>query len=146
MKQLIIIMTFVVTGISFGQNEKDSTVVLMNQILEVNREMEREFNKGNYAIIGEYYSDSAAMVGNKVEIIGKSNLINYWSKFQNAHEWKLENIEIKILAPNVALQRGFSIISYYNNDTLKTSKSIFSLIWIKNDNEWKILVDHFSPR
>lgn len=146
MRYLIFISAFIFTGVSFSQNEQDSTAKSINQILEVNREMEREFNKGNYATIGAYYSDSATMVGNRVNITGKSNLIDYWGKFKNAEKWKLENIEIVILSPNVALQRGYSNISYYNNDKLLTSRSIFSLIWIKSDEDWKILLDHFSPR
>ena len=105
MKYLIILLVLFVTNISIGQNRQDSAEISIDQILEINREMEREFNKGNYATIGEYYSDSATMVGNKVDITGKSNLVDYWGNFQNAHEWKLENIEVVILSSNVALQR-----------------------------------------
>ena len=107
--------------------------------------MVSEFNKGNYSNIGSFYADSASMIGNKVQVSGKDNIIEYWGKFEGAHEWQLENIEIKSLGTKSALQRGYSDISYYNADTLLTSRSIFTLVWIKIDEGWKILVDHFSP-
>lgn len=129
-----------------GQANSDSLKFIDDEIIAVNRAMEIEFNKGNYSKIGEFYADSAVMVGNKVEVAGRSNLIDYWGKFENANDWKLENIEIKILASNVVLQRGYSNISFYNGNELQTVRSIFSLVWTKTDGSWRILLDHFSPR
>lgn len=146
MKLFASILILLFTHLSFCQSESDSVNRIEKVILSVNRDMESEFNKGNYSKIGEFYADSAAMVGNKVEVIGKSNLIVYWGKFENAHSWKLENIEISVLSPDVALQRGYSNISYYNANELQTARSIFSLVWIRTKEGWKILLDHFSPR
>jgi len=147
MKLCCSILTFFWGHLSFCQSDIDSLVKIEQMILSVNRIMEAEFNKRNYSKIGEFYSDNAAMVGNKVEVIGRDSLIAYWGNFEKAHSWQLENIEITVLSPNVVLQRGFSNISYYNNENkLHTARSIFSLVWIKTEEGWKILLDHFSPR
>lgn len=144
MKLLCSILIIIVSEYAICQQHQDT--IFIKEILEVNREMEQEFNEGQYSKIGQYYADNAVMVGNKVEVIGKNNLINYWGQFDNAHEWMLENIQLTILAPDVALQRGFSNISFYKDDKLQVSRSIFSLVWIKTETGWKILLDHFSPR
>lgn len=146
MKFFYTILFFLFAHISFCQSDIDSLNTIEQEILSVNRAMEAEFDKGNYSKIGEFYADSAAMVGNKVEVIGRDNLVDYWGKFKNAHSWKLENIEITVLSSNVVLQRGYSNISYYNANELLTSRSIFSLVWIKTEEGWKMLLDHFSPR
>ncbi|CAG5083042.1 YybH family protein [Parvicella tangerina] len=146
MKRACTLLILLFGHFSFCQSDIDSLNTTEQEILSVNREMESEFNNGNYSKVGEFYADSAAMVGNKVEVIGKENLIAYWGKFENAHKWKLENIEITVLSPDVVLQRGYSNISYYSGNVLQTARSIFSLVWIRTEDGWKILVDHFSPR
>lgn len=146
MRLLGIILLLLSGYFSFGQTNPDSLKRMEDEVLAVNRAMEAEFNQGHYAKIGEFYADSAVMVGNKVEVIGKNNLIAYWGKFENAHAWKLENIEVTALGSDFALQRGFSNISFYNANELQTARSIFSLVWIRTDEGWKILLDHFSPR
>ncbi|WP_262892908.1 YybH family protein [Aquiflexum lacus] len=146
MKVYCTILFFIFAHLSFSKSDIDSLNTIEQEILSVNRAMEAEFDKGNYSKIGEFYADKAAMVGNKVEVIGKDNLVDYWGKFKNAHSWKLENIEITVLGPNVALQRGYSNISYYNANVLQTARSIFSLVWIKTEEGWKMMLDHFSPR
>lgn len=146
MKLLCTLSVLLFPHLSFCQANNDSLNTIEKEILSVNRAMEAEFDKGNYSKIGEFYADSAAMVGNKVEVIGKDNLVDYWGKFKNAHSWKLENIEITVLSPDVVLQRGYSNISYYSGNELQTARSIFSLVWVKTEEGWKMLLDHFSPR
>lgn len=146
MRLLTSILFLIVFNYSIAQDSTNAKWSIKNEILEVNRSMENEFNQGNYAKIGEFYADSAVMVGNKVEVKGKEYLIKYWGKFENLHDWKLENIEMTVLSSNLVLQRGYSNISYFNATELQTSRSIFSLIWIKTEGGWKILLDHFSPR
>lgn len=146
MKYLIAILLLTGSGSAYCQDQLSATNDMTTEILEVNRAMERTFNKGEYAKVGEYYAAEGVMVGNKVEVLGQGNLIAYWGKFGNAHEWVLENTQIIILGPDAALQRGYSNIYYYNGDELKVSRSIFSLVWIKREEGWKILLDHFSPR
>lgn len=145
MKQILTILILLLGHLSFCQLDTDSIKIIEKEILSVNRNMEAEFNKGNYSKIGGFYADSAVMVGNKIEIKGKSNLIAYWGKFENAHEWKLENIEVTELSRDVVLQRGYSNISFYNAGEIQNSRSIFSLVWIRTKKGWKILLDHFSP-
>ncbi len=146
MKLFSIISVLVASHFSFAQLSVKSSQEIIREIHEVNRQMEAQFNKGRYAEIGYFYSDSAAMIGNKVEVVGKDDLLAYWSKFENAHEWKIENIQITVINNSTVLQRGYSNISFYQGATLQTARSIFSLVWIKTKEGWKILLDHFSPR
>lgn len=146
MKFFCTLLFFLFAHLSFCQSDIDSLNTIEQEILSVNRAMEAAFDKGNYSKIGEFYADSAAMVGNKVEVIGKDNLVDYWGKFKNAHSWKLENIKITVLSPDVVLQRGYSNISYYSDNELHTARSIFSLVWVKTEEGWRMLLDHFSPR
>ncbi|MEZ5057214.1 MAG: nuclear transport factor 2 family protein [Saprospiraceae bacterium] len=116
------------------------------EILAENRKMEAIFKSGKFAQIGTFYAEDGVMVGNHVEVIGRPALTDYWSKFSSAHRWQLENIEIESLGENSALQRGLSRIYYYDGAEEKESLSIFTLIWIKTDEGWKIRVDHFSKK
>lgn len=146
MKQLFSLLIVLLGHFSFCQSDFDSLSTIKQEILSANRAMEAAFDKGNYSEIGEFYTESATMVGNKVEVIGKDNLIEYWGKFENAYKWKLDNIDITVLNQAVVLQRGYSNILYYSGNELQTVRSIFSLVWVKTEEGWKILLDHFSPR
>lgn len=146
MRLLSLLLFLAISHSSFGQVDTTASQRIAEEIAALNRAMEMEFNKGNYSKIGTFYADSAVMVGNKVEVIGQDQLIRYWGQFENAHQWELENIELRVLGERAALQRGYSNITYYNRDQLMTSRSIFSLVWIKTAEGWKILLDHFSPR
>lgn len=146
MKYLVAILLLTGSGSAYCQDQLGATNDMTAEILEVNRDMERTFNKREYAKVGEYYAAKGVMVGNKVEVVGQDNLIAYWGKFGNAHEWVLENTQITILGPDAALQRGYSNIYYYKDGELAVSRSIFSLVWVKTSDGWRILLDHFSPR
>lgn len=146
MKYLLAILLLTGSVLAYCQNYPEVAYDATDEILEMNRAMERTFNQGDYSKVGEYYAVEGVMVGNKVEVVGQDNLIAYWGKFGNAHEWVLENTQITILGPDAALQRGYSKIYYYKDGELAVSRSIFSLVWVKNSDGWRILLDHFSPR
>ncbi len=146
MKLLVTLLFLYATQCSLAQASLHVTAQITDTILSLNKAMEREFNNGNFASIGEFYATDGVMVGNKVEIVGKSNLIHYWGQFKNTHPWTLETIEIKVLSPELVLQRGFSNITYYKGSELQNSRSIFSLVWVKKEDTWEIMLDHFSPR
>lgn len=117
------------------------------EILTVNRQMEATFDRGDYEYISEFYSEDGVMLGNNTEVIGRENLREYWSRFKGGDKWKLSNIEIRELDGDYALQRGFSTISWKNkNEEISESKVIFSLLWKRTDQGWKIMLDHYSPR
>jgi uncharacterized protein (TIGR02246 family) len=116
-----------------------------DEIMAMNRKMEKAFNEGRYSEIANYYSLDAVMVGNSTEVIGRENLQKYWSKLEGGESWELKNTEIRELSDNYALQRGISIITWKNNENkLMESKVIFSLLWKKTSEGWKIMLDHYS--
>lgn len=117
------------------------------EILQTLEQMEKTFNKGNFKQVAEYYTDDAQMIGSQTHIKGKEELRNYWGRFSGQLTWKLENEKIIPFTESLALQNGYSNV-YYIDDTgnEQNSRSIFSLIWVKVDGNWKIKLDHFSPR
>ncbi len=141
----ILFLNFIHQGLA--QSEVKFNDQIAAQILAVNREMEREFNQKNYAKIAEFYTQDAVMVGNRIELSGKDELTEFWGNFGALEQWTLENIQITPLGPETALQRGYSIMTYRTEEgDLRSAKSLFSLIWIKKEEGWKILLDHFSQR
>ena len=117
------------------------------EIFKVNREMELAFNNKNYEAIADFYSRDAVMLGNNTEVIGRENLREYWGRFEGGDTWELSNIEIKELGGDYALQRGISVITWKNSEgEISESKVIFSLVWRKTEEGWKIMLDHYSPR
>ncbi|MCB7479805.1 YybH family protein [Christiangramia sediminis] len=137
------ILLWLADGTENGENNNSVTT----EILAVNRQMEATFDRGDYEDISEFYSEDGVMLGNNTEVIGRENLREYWSRFGGGFKWRLSNIEIKELDGDYALQRGFSIISWKNdNEEISESKVIFSLLWKKTDQGWKIMLDHYSPR
>lgn len=118
-----------------------------NEILKVNREMELAFNNKNYQAIADFYSKDAVMLGSNTEVVGRENLREYWGRFEGGNTWNLSNIEIKELDGDYALQRGISVITWKNSEgEISESKVIFSLLWTKTEEGWKIMLDHYSPR
>jgi len=67
MKQLYPILILLFAHLSVYQSDFDSLNTITDEILAVNRDMELEFNKGNYSRIGEFYSDRAAMVRRRLK-------------------------------------------------------------------------------
>lgn len=109
--------------------------------------MERAFIIKNYKAIADSYTKDAVMLGNNTEVIGRENHREYWSRFQGGNTWELSNIEIKELEGGFALQRGISVITWKSSEgEISESKVIFSLVWKRTEEGWKILLDHYSPR
>lgn len=117
------------------------------EILKVNEEMMKTFNAGKYSEVADFYTMDGVMLGNNAEVKGRENLREYWSRFSGAEEWKLSNIEIMEMGSEFALQRGMSSITYKNSKgQISESRVIFSLVWEKTNEGWKIKLDHYSPR
>ena len=137
----------VLLWLSDGIETKSDQNSVTSEILAVNREMEATFNNGDFADVANYYSEDAVMLGNNTEVQGRGNLRDYWSRMQGGESWELSNIEIRELDGDYALQRGISVISWKNNNgEISESKVIFSLLWQKTNEGWKIMLDHYSPR
>lgn len=117
------------------------------EIFETMSQMEELFNKGKFQEVAGFYTEDGQMIGNSVHIKGKDEIKKYWSMFSGKLFWKLENENFVQLTENYVLQNGFSNISFTGPDGQEqNSRSYFSLIWEKQDDQWKIKLDHFSPR
>lgn len=145
MKFWHLIISVFYAALSIGQVDGD-TINFVEEILAVNRAMEAAFNNNEFIEIAEYYTESAVVVGNNVEVKGHESLRKYWASFSHCVDWKLENIEIVALAKDVAIQRGYSNIRILEGSGTRLARCIFSLVWIRTNAGWKIELDHFSPR
>ncbi|WP_188440748.1 YybH family protein [Planktosalinus lacus] len=117
---------------------------IQDEILEVNRTMEKAYNKGELARIAEHYTRDGIIVGNSTEIKGREAITAYWENLQGRHiKWELENVEI-IDYGSTVIQRGISRLQFYHENKAFQSDVRFTLVWVKEDNEWKIKIDHYS--
>lgn len=122
-----------------------SAQTVIDDILKQNRNMEQAYNSGQLEKIADYYTKDAAVVGPSTEVIGHSAVVAYWKGLEGKHvDWKLENIEIMPYR-EVAIQRGISHLRHYHNGKVVQSDVRFTLVWIREDGQWKISVDHYSP-
>ena len=118
---------------------------ISDEILTQNRNMEAAYNSGELAKIADYYTENATMVGPKTEVVGNENITNYWKGLEGRTvDWKLENIEITAYG-DVAIQRGISHLRMYYKENIVQSDVMFTLVWIKEHDQWKINLDHYSP-
>lgn len=119
--------------------------ILTAEILEVNRHMEETFNEKRFKDIANFYTEDSKMIGPNTDIKGK-DMKEYWGMFNGEMTWALENIEIKNLNDDFAMQTGISKITYIKpNGTSGILASRFTLIWKKTGNGWRILHDIFFP-
>lgn len=118
---------------------------ISEEILQQNRKMEQAYNSGALVDIANYYTKNAAIVGPGTEVKGNTAIIAYWKGLEGRHvEWKLENVEITSYK-DVVIQRGISYLKYYYEEKIVQSDVRFTLVWIREDNQWKINIDHYSP-
>lgn len=118
---------------------------ITEEILQQNRNMEQAYNSGDVTSIADYYTHNATIVGPRTEVKGHEAIVAYWKGLEGSHEsWELENIEI-IPYQDVVIQRGISHLRYYQQDKIVQSDVRFTLVWIQEDNQWKINIDHYTP-
>lgn len=124
-------------------NESSIETEIMNTI----RQMETVFNEGRFVEVADFYTDNAQMIGNQEHVKGKEDLKKSWSQFQGDLRWDLENISIEQISDSIVIQNGYSNIYYFDKEgNEQNSRNLFSLVWIKQNSEWKIMLDHYSPR
>lgn len=140
---LIFLMVFTsVFYTCYGQS--DSTIVkkTIDDRLQL---MAETFNQGNLYEVGDFYTSDAAMIGPKTMVKGLE-IKSYWPKFRGVDKWELESLSVDILSADVVNQIGISKMYYQNAEGKNvTSVSKFSLIWIKENGEWRIKQDFFFP-
>lgn len=111
-----------------------------NEIQSILTAMEAEYNKGNFETITNFYSKNGKVVGKNTEISGEENLKKYWKSFANyVGTWKLTNLQIEKIG-EVVWQKGTSEIKD-NKDQIHRVN--FTLVFIKENNQWKILQDSY---
>lgn len=122
-----------------------SAQTISEEILQQNRNMEQSYNSGALVDIANYYTKNAAIVGPGTEVEGNTAIIAYWKGLEGRHvDWSLENVEITPYK-DVVIQRGISHLKYYHNEAIVQSDVRFTLVWVREDNQWKINIDHYSP-
>ena len=115
------------------------------RILSQNRAMEAAFRAGKMLDIAAIYSKNAAIVGPRTEVMGKEAVAKYWQGLQGRQiDWRLENVSITEY-DEVVIQRGISHLTYTYDKKEVTSVVRFTLVWIQEDGQWKINIDHYSP-
>lgn len=144
MKLVFIFSVFFSSFFYTGYAQSDSTTVtaLITDRLQL---MAENFNQGNLNEVADFYTSDAAMIGPKTLIKG-GEIKTYWPKFKNVDHWELESLSVDVLAPSVVNQIGISRM-YYKNvmGESMTSASKFTLIWIKENGDWRIKQDFFFP-
>lgn len=116
-----------------------------NPILERLDQMEDTFKAKEYKKLADFYSDSATMLGSRVELSGRDTIRSYWSNLKDRGlDWKLESTSLQKIG-TAYLQRGISRMSFMHNTKPMQANSKFTLVWILENDEWVILLDHFSP-
>lgn len=118
---------------------------LVEEVLKANRDMETAFNEKNYEGVAAFYADDAVLVSRSYEVKGRDALDAYWTGMEGRGiSWKLENLEI-IPDTKTAVQRGISHLRYVNKEGEEVLSQVkFTLLWIKEEGQWKIRIDHYS--
>lgn len=119
------------------RRKKHMANILVDSLL---RKMEAAYNKGNFSEIASYYSVNGKIINKKVEADGKTALINYWKGFERmGGAWKLSNEKAEKYG-NMIWSKGVSVIT---DNQSKSHRVDFTLIWVEENGEWKILQDAY---
>lgn len=106
------------------------------------RQMETDFNNGNFKNIATHYSVNGKVIGPGTAVSGTVALEKYWEGFsQVGGKWKLTTSNAEIINGQ-AWQKGISLITDKNGLEHKVS---FTLLWGKEQGLWKILMDAYWP-
>lgn len=110
------------------------------EILALLNEMESYYNQGNFEKIATLYSKKGKVIGKNTEFSGEDQLKKYWKSFESlGGTWKLTNHTIEIINETI-WQKGTSEIKDKHNRVHKVN---FTLVFIKENNRWKILQDSY---
>ncbi|MFZ1785616.1 MAG: nuclear transport factor 2 family protein [Ferruginibacter sp.] len=119
------------------RRKKDNVAVMVDSIL---RAMEDSYNKGDYENIAGYYSKNGKVVGANTVISGANDILTYWQAFKRlGGTWKLSNIKTEKVGEQI-WQKGISVITDKQG---KINKVNFTLVFIQENGQWKILQDAY---
>lgn len=119
------------------RRKKDRTTAIVDSIL---RGMEDGYNKAEYNKIASFYTSNGKIVGRTTEVSGKEAMIAYWEDFKRlGGTWKLSNLKSERIGDQI-WQKGVSVITDKDG---KEHKVNFTLIFIQESGQWKILQDAY---
>ncbi len=111
-----------------------------DKIIELNKEMEKQFNRNEMLNVSAFYLDSALIIGGGANLTGRPNIDNYWLSLKDkGATWKLEIDKIEDF-DQVVIQRGRS---YLSSGSGMQSNVRFILIWKKTGDSYKVLYDSY---
>lgn len=119
---------------------RNKTNSIEAEIQSILKNMETAYNEGKFESITNFYSKKGKVIGKNLEISGKEELKKYWKSFENlGGTWKLSITSIE-KTDNAIWQKGTSEIKDKQNRIHKVS---FTLVFTREDNQWKILQDSY---
>ncbi|MFZ1527262.1 MAG: DUF4440 domain-containing protein [Ferruginibacter sp.] len=119
------------------RRKKDLANIIVDSML---RKMEADYHAGNFEKIAGYYSANGKIINKKIEAGGREELVKYWKGFERmGGTWKLTN-EKSEKQGNLIWQKGVSVIT---DKQLKSYRVDFTLLWVEENGEWKILQDAY---
>lgn len=111
-----------------------------DKIAAILKDMENLYNIGKFEEIAKHYSKNGKVISRDIEISGENELKKYWKSFENlAGSWKLTNTSVEKI-DNVIWQKGTSEIKDKKNRIHRVN---FTLVFIQENNDWKILQDSY---
>ena len=102
--------------------------------------MESAYNKGEFEKIADYYSKNGKVSGRNTMISGAEDILAYWNSFKRmGGSWKLSTTKVERAGESIWL-KGISLITGKDG---KESKVEFTLIFVQENGQWKILQDAY---
>jgi len=111
-------------------------------IEKLNDAFETAFNKGDFATVGQFYTDDAYLMPPGSEMVkGRSNIQAFWTKAGEAvSEFKLTTVDVKPLGSDAAREVGtYSLMTKGQQPQQMTGKYV--VVWQKVGSDWKLATD-----
>lgn len=132
---LMITMGIVLTSsVSFAQNNSEIPNDTKEQVMELNKDIEKAILKKDYASLVDLYADDATiMIPGGKKIQGRKEIAAYWYAMTQAVSMKSEIIELGGNAKMV-YQIGKWTLTKIENGAEKTITTDVVLIWKRENN------------
>lgn len=137
MKSIITIIILSITSYTANAQANTNARAIIDSII---KKMEMGYNTSNYKIITDCYVSAGKVIGKTTEISGTNNLLTYWTNVGKlGGTWLLTNDKTELIAEQIWMKGTSKIIDKNNNE----HRVLFTMVVIKENNEWKILQDAF---
>ncbi len=111
-------------------------------IEKLNDAFEAAFNKGDFAAIGQFYTEDAYLLPPGSEMVkGRTNIQAFWTSAGEAmSDFKLTTLDVKPLGSDAAREVGtFSLMTKGQQRQQMTGKYV--VVWQKVGSDWKLATD-----